>query len=91
MKEGGEVELKDDSEYPDWLWTLNTGKWPLKFCKNLSDFNLQWVNVLLVHFEFVGPALPLDQMDPDTEEYWIKARQLSNKRSTSMMRLRKFQ
>ncbi len=31
MKEGPEVELKDDSEYPDWLWTLNTGKCSMKY------------------------------------------------------------
>ncbi|KAG0714778.1 39S ribosomal protein L54, mitochondrial [Chionoecetes opilio] len=29
VKEGREdVKLKDDSEYPDWLWTLRTGKPP---------------------------------------------------------------
>lgn len=25
-KEGEDVKLKPESEYPDWLWTLNTGK-----------------------------------------------------------------
>lgn len=25
-KEGKDIELKDDSEYPEWLWKLNTGK-----------------------------------------------------------------
>lgn len=25
LKEGQDVELKPDSEYPDWLWNLNTG------------------------------------------------------------------
>ena len=26
LREGGEdVKLKPDSEYPEWLWTLNTG------------------------------------------------------------------
>ena len=24
-KEGQDIELKPDSEYPDWLWTLHTG------------------------------------------------------------------
>jgi len=24
-KEGEDVKLKPDSEYPDWLWNLNTG------------------------------------------------------------------
>ncbi|KAL4709510.1 hypothetical protein ACJJTC_007241 [Scirpophaga incertulas] len=25
---GEDIKLKDDSEYPDWLWTLNTGAPP---------------------------------------------------------------
>lgn len=25
LKEGEDVELKPDSEYPDWLWNLNIG------------------------------------------------------------------
>ncbi|XP_059474508.1 large ribosomal subunit protein mL54 [Neocloeon triangulifer] len=29
LKEGGEnIKLKEDSEYPEWLWTLRTGKFP---------------------------------------------------------------
>nr|XP_054754347.1 39S ribosomal protein L54, mitochondrial-like [Lytechinus pictus] len=26
LKEGTDVKLKADEEYPDWLWSLNTGK-----------------------------------------------------------------
>eukprot|EP00057_Strongylocentrotus_purpuratus_P032455 XP_787697.3 PREDICTED: 39S ribosomal protein L54, mitochondrial-like [Strongylocentrotus purpuratus] len=26
FKEGADVKLKADEEYPDWLWSLNTGK-----------------------------------------------------------------
>lgn len=26
MKEGENIKLQPDSEYPEWLWDLNTGK-----------------------------------------------------------------
>ncbi|KAJ9594907.1 hypothetical protein L9F63_013798 [Diploptera punctata] len=26
LREGEDIKLKPDSEYPDWLWTLRTGK-----------------------------------------------------------------
>lgn len=26
LKEGQDIETKPDSEYPDWLWNLNTGE-----------------------------------------------------------------
>ncbi|ODN02276.1 39S ribosomal protein L54, mitochondrial [Orchesella cincta] len=61
MKEGEDIRLGDDSEYPDWLWTMNTGGMPT-----------------------------LDQLDPDTEEYWERVKQIANKRSTSLQSLRKF-
>ncbi|XP_066953726.1 large ribosomal subunit protein mL54 isoform X2 [Macrobrachium rosenbergii] len=42
IKENPEdIRLKDDSEYPEWLWSLRTGKPP-----------------------------PLEEMDPETKQYW---------------------
>lgn len=26
LKEGEDIKLKPDDEYPDWLWTLRTGE-----------------------------------------------------------------
>ncbi|KFM62682.1 39S ribosomal protein L54, mitochondrial, partial [Stegodyphus mimosarum] len=40
-KEGEDVKLKSDDEYPEWLWTLR-----------------------------LGPPPPLEEMDPNTKEYW---------------------
>uniref|UniRef100_A0A1B6E4V8 Large ribosomal subunit protein mL54 n=1 Tax=Clastoptera arizonana TaxID=38151 RepID=A0A1B6E4V8_9HEMI len=45
--EGTDVELKPDSEYPDWLWKLNTGK-----------------------------RIPLDELDPNTLQYWKRVRKM---------------
>ncbi|KAK7017964.1 Mitochondrial ribosomal protein L54 [Halocaridina rubra] len=46
-----DIKLKDDSEYPDWLWTLRTGKPP-----------------------------PLEEMDPNTKQYWRRLRTMAMKR-----------
>ncbi|XP_043684889.1 39S ribosomal protein L54, mitochondrial [Vespula pensylvanica] len=47
LKEGEDIKLKPDSEYPDWLWTL-----PLTPTK-------------------------LEDMDPNTKQYWRKLRKLA--------------
>ncbi|KAJ4434461.1 hypothetical protein ANN_23023 [Periplaneta americana] len=60
-KEGEDIKLKSDSEYPEWLWTLRTGK-----------------------------ALTLDDLDPDTKDYWRKLRKLGMKRNNQLRKLKKF-
>lgn len=60
-KEGHDIELKDDSEYPEWLWKLNIGK-----------------------------PKTLQEMDPETLEYWRKVRKMAKKRNNELARLRKF-
>ncbi|XP_015593708.1 39S ribosomal protein L54, mitochondrial [Cephus cinctus] len=61
MKEGKDVEIKPDSEYPDWLWSLRT-----------------------------GPAPKLEELDPNTKEYWKKVRKIGMNRQNKLARLRKF-
>lgn len=57
MKNGEEVPLKDNSEYPEWLWTLKTDG---------------------------GPSL--EEMDPDTIEYWYRKRNLALRFKHKMMK-----
>nr|SVE76792.1 EOG090X0KWJ [Daphnia longispina] len=61
LKEGKDVELKPDSEYPDWLWTLRLGKPPA-----------------------------LEEMDPNTLQYWRRLRKLNLRRQSKLMALRKY-
>ncbi|XP_058808464.1 large ribosomal subunit protein mL54 [Phymastichus coffea] len=62
LKEGGQdVELKPDSEYPDWLWTIRT-----------------------------GPPPPLEELDPNTKEYWRRLRRLGIKRDNKLKSLKKW-
>ncbi|KAK9507220.1 hypothetical protein O3M35_007127 [Rhynocoris fuscipes] len=62
QSDGGEdVKLRSDSEYPDWLWKLNTGK-----------------------------PKPIEQMDPNTKEYWIKVRKLAIVQHHKLKKLRKW-
>ncbi|XP_012275623.1 39S ribosomal protein L54, mitochondrial [Orussus abietinus] len=61
LKEGKDVELKPDSEYPDWLWTIKT-----------------------------GPLPPLEEMDPDSLQYWRRVRKLAMARNNQLAKLKKF-
>lgn len=62
LKEGGEdVELKPDSEYPDWLWSIRT-----------------------------GPPPKLEELDPNTKQYWRKLRSLGCRRDNKLKKLRKW-
>ncbi|XP_046834334.1 39S ribosomal protein L54, mitochondrial [Vespa crabro] len=58
FKEGEDIKLKPDSEYPDWLWTL--------------------------------PLTPksLDEMDPNTKQYWRKLRKLGIKNKNLQKKFR---
>jgi len=40
LKEGEDVELKPDSEYPDWLWNLNIGNVLNNTCKKRNKMNI---------------------------------------------------
>ncbi|CAH2251887.1 jg13809 [Pararge aegeria aegeria] len=53
--------IKDDSEYPDWLWTLNTGKPPR-----------------------------IEDLDPNTKQYWIRVRAAGMRRNNKLRSMRKF-
>jgi large subunit ribosomal protein L54 len=53
--------LKADSEYPEWLWALNTGAPPR-----------------------------LDELDPDTKQYWVRVRAAAMRRNNKLRSLRKF-
>ncbi|KAM3957217.1 mitochondrial ribosomal protein L54 [Aphomia sociella] len=57
---GEDVKLKEDSEYPEWLWTLRT-----------------------------KPAT-LEELDPNTKEYWLRVRAAGMKRNNKLRSMRKF-
>lgn len=61
FKEGSDVELKPDEEYPDWLWDLHT-----------------------------GPPKTLEELDPETPQYWQKLRKINMKRNNRLAKLKKF-
>jgi large subunit ribosomal protein L54 len=60
-KEGEDVKIKPDSEYPSWLWTIRT-----------------------------GPPPSLEEMDPNTKQYWRKMRLLGLKKKNKERMMRKF-
>ena len=53
-------ELKPESEYPDWLWTLRVER----------------------------GSLPLDELDPDTWDYWLKLHKINTKARFTAMRMK---
>ncbi|XP_055687996.1 39S ribosomal protein L54, mitochondrial [Lutzomyia longipalpis] len=59
-KTGEDVQLKPDTEYPDWLWTLHTEK------------------------------QSLDELDPNTKQYWRRLRKMGHRRNNQLAKLRKF-
>ncbi|KAI5709522.1 hypothetical protein M8J76_013816 [Diaphorina citri] len=62
LKEGGQdIELKPDSEYPDWLWKLRT-----------------------------GPAPKLEELDPNSKEYWLRLRREARRQKNLQAKMRKF-
>lgn len=60
-KTGEDIELKPDSEYPEWLWTLRT-----------------------------GPPPTLDELDPNSKEYWLLVRKFGRRRKNKLAQLRRF-
>ncbi|XP_067631631.1 large ribosomal subunit protein mL54 [Eurosta solidaginis] len=61
LKTGQDIKLKPDSEYPDWLWSLN-----------------------------VDRIIPLDEMNPETKQYWRRIRKHALRRNNQLRKLRKF-
>lgn len=55
------LQLKPDSEYPDWLWTLN-----------------------------VDRIIPLEEMDPNTKQYWRRLRKMALRHNNQLAKLKKF-
>ncbi|XP_048353563.1 39S ribosomal protein L54, mitochondrial [Sphaerodactylus townsendi] len=60
-KQGPEVALKPDSEYPEWLFQMD-----------------------------LGPPKKLEDLDPDTMEYWRFLRKVNQKRRLKLLKIRPF-
>lgn len=54
-------QLKADSEYPDWLWSLN-----------------------------IDRIIPLEELDPNTKQYWRRLRKMALRRNNQLAKLKKF-
>lgn len=61
FKTGQDIQLKPDIEYPDWLWSIRTGRAP-----------------------------SLEELDPESKEYWRRIKKLGMKRNNKLSKLRKF-
>ncbi|XP_068143798.1 large ribosomal subunit protein mL54 [Drosophila tropicalis] len=61
LKSGEDIKLKPDSEYPEWLWALNTER-----------------------------IIPLDELDPNSKQYWRRLRKLALRRNNQLSKLKKF-
>lgn len=55
------MQIKEDSEYPDWLWQLNTGAPPR-----------------------------IEDLDPNTKQYWLRVRAAGMRRNNKLRSMRKF-
>lgn len=60
-KEGEDVKLKPNDEYPDWLWNVRTGR-----------------------------AKSLEELEPDSKEYWRRIRKMGIKRANLLKQLKPF-
>ncbi|XP_014102140.1 large ribosomal subunit protein mL54 [Bactrocera oleae] len=61
LKTGQDIKLKPDSEYPDWLWSIN-----------------------------VDGIIPVEEMDPETKQYWRRLRKQGLRRNNQLSKLKKF-
>ncbi|XP_023241444.1 39S ribosomal protein L54, mitochondrial-like [Centruroides sculpturatus] len=59
-KEGEDIKLSPDSEYPEWIWKMNLGEDP-----------------------------ELDELDPNTLEYWEKLHKVSLARQNRLLKMQR--
>ncbi|CAG9830183.1 unnamed protein product [Diabrotica balteata] len=60
-KTGEDAILKEDKEYPDWLWNVR-----------------------------LGPPPTLEELDPESKQYWRYIRKMAMKRNNQLSKIRKF-